>query len=82
MLNGTATALATMEATRKVSVRMPSTRQNPLRTSLNDRAIASRTGSRSSTISTGANSTTVYRYTSAATTTSTSGMPSTTAAAA
>src|SRR5437764_1120489 len=60
-LNGTATAPPTTDVTRKVSTRMPSTRQKPLRTNANDRVMASRTGSRSSTISTGANDTTVYR---------------------
>ena len=40
---------------------MPSTRQKPLRTSAKDLVIASITGSLSSTISTGANNTTVYR---------------------
>ena len=41
--------------TNHVSIRMPSIRQKLLRTNANDRVIASITGSRSSTISTGAN---------------------------
>ena len=59
MLNGVAIALAITDATINVSVRIPSTRQKPLRTSAKDLVIASMTGSLYSTISTGANSTTV-----------------------
>ena len=40
MLNGAAIALAITDATINVSVRMPSTRQKPLRTSAKDRVIA------------------------------------------
>src|SRR5271163_1146519 len=82
MLNGTATASPTTVTTMYVSARMPSTRQKPLRTSAKDLVTASTTGNLSSTISTGANNTTVYRYTISAITTSISGKPSRTAATA
>src|ERR1700758_4036782 len=81
MPNGIATALATTDATRNVSARIPNTRQRPLRTNAYDLVIASMTGSLSSTISTGANNTMVYRYTINAMTTRTSGRPKRTAAA-
>src|ERR1700761_1903010 len=80
MLNGAATAPETTLATMYVSTRMPSTRQKPLRTNENDLVIASITDSLSSTISTGANNATVYRYTDTAITASTNGIPSSTAA--
>ena len=49
-LNGTATAPAITSATMMPSSRMPNTRQKSLRTSLNDRLIASTMPSRSSTM--------------------------------
>jgi len=59
--NGTAMAPAINVTTNHVNTRMLNTRQKLLRTNVNDRLIASVTGSRSNTISTGANDSAVYR---------------------
>src|SRR6201996_6696812 len=80
MLNGTATAPEITAATRNVSAQMPSTRQKPLRISAKDLSLVSKTGIRSSTISTDANNSALYRYTSNTRTTSSAAMPNTTSA--
>ncbi len=61
MPNGAEIAPPTRPTTIAVSSRMPRTRQKPPVTSANDLVIASTSGSLSSTISTGANISTVYR---------------------
>ncbi len=60
-LNGTASAPATNPATITPSSQMPNTRQKSLRTNLNERAIAGKIGSRSSTMIDGVNDSMVPR---------------------
>ena len=73
--NGTDTAVDTAPATNPASRRIPSTRQNPLRTSASERENAANTGLRSSTTATGANDTMVKSQTSSASEPSPSGTP-------